>query len=599
MLSSSKQIKERESQELPYYVKEDEMRAILYNDMKINNSKYSIADVCFVCDTSWSMNRYIIPIRDILIDFLSTITELINTRPRVAFIGYKDKKDKNQIKSKGFTTKYEEMIDFIKEIECEGGDDTCEDIVTPLREALKLDWSSDLKYVYLITDSPTHGTRYHEDKCLDDYPDDDKDKLLEKLAVHYRKSKLNLGVLRCNDSVDIMIDIIRKYYNSRINKLRVINIINKELLKEDFVKHFLIILTEDFDDFLAQSREKNFARVTSKSSAVGFVEAEYELTLETSFNGRLNTGSITNLKFEDKQYNYNLNLTRSSEISFKISSARIGTGIFAECYPLHAGGDTGYVAKLPRIPVSKPEELLPKIEGTLFAKYFADKFNNFLKLAEKRNQKSKEGVVKSGRIQVLPLLIVEDNTKESGRSKIFLAQKLLEGEYIKFNNNYGWKREGETPSNPLAQAFSHFTYEFSMGLMMVTNIQGMEMKEFDGEPSGLMIIDPAIHSYVLKGHFGKKNHGKVGMIKFFKTHKCNVYCRMLCLMNPREIDKSKLAKIKEEHKGKEKLKHLYAQFEHKIEAWRKKIQFFDPNKDPELAFEESEEDSTVNISSDQ
>jgi hypothetical protein len=195
---------------MPYYIADDEIRTMLYRNMEVNNENYSAADICFVCDITGSMDRYITLLRKILIDFLNNITNIINTKPRIAFIGYRDKKDKTQIESKGFTLDYEQMVDFIKNIDCDGGGDTCEDLVTPLREVLSLDWSSDLNYIYLITDSPTHGKSYHNKGISDDYLDDDKDKLLEKVVAHYRRNKLNLVVAKCNDSVDIMIDVIKK-----------------------------------------------------------------------------------------------------------------------------------------------------------------------------------------------------------------------------------------------------------------------------------------------------------------------------------------------------------------------------------------------------
>jgi len=573
---------------MPYYTADDDIRVMLYGNMEISNEKYSAADICFICDITWSMDKYIIAVREILIEFINNVANIINTQPRVAFIGYRDKGDKSQIESIGFTLNYNEIVDFIKKIDCEGGGDACEDIVTPLRKALTLDWSSDLNYVYLITDSPPHGKSYHAEGISDYYPEDDKEKLLEKLAVHYRKSKLNLGIIRCNDSVDIMINKIKEYYNSRLNELRVINVAEKELLEKDFAKHFLITLTKDIAGSLAQSREENFVRVRKKASEPDLIEGEYEMAFETLFNGKLNTGSITNLVFDGNQYNYKLSLTRSDEKSFKISSAKIGVGTFANCYALHVGKETNYVAKVPRIALSKPEELLPEIEATLLTKYFAEKFNHLLKQGENKEKKSKNRVLEFKQIKVLQLVIIENKSEEVKKPKVFLAQKLLEGAYTKYNNNYGWRKKDKSSSSLLAQAFSHFTYEFSMGLMMVTDIQGTEKGSNE-----LIITDPAIHSYVLKDHFGGTNHGKLGMIRFFKTHNCNDYCRMLYLMDPKKIDKSKLKEIKEKHKGKKSLEHLYAEFEYKIEAWRKKIQSFDPSKDLELALKEDEENEDL------
>jgi hypothetical protein len=90
---------------------------------------------------------------------------------------------------------------------------------------------------------------------------------------------------------------------------------------------------------------ENFGRVKKKSLLSEQVEAEYDLTIKNNFDGILNTGTITDLRFEDKQYNYKLKLTKSNMISCKISGAQIGIGSFAKCYALHVGKEANYVAK--------------------------------------------------------------------------------------------------------------------------------------------------------------------------------------------------------------------------------------------------------------
>jgi len=572
---------EKKDQKLPFYAKDNKMRTILYSDMKINDSKYSAADICFVCDTTGSMDRYIIPIRDLLIDFLNGVAGLINTKPRVAFIGYKDKGDDDQIKLKGFTTKYEEMVDFIKGIKCKGGDDTCEDIVTALMEALKLDWSSDLNYMYLITDAPTHGKRYHNDKCLDDYPNDDKDKLLEKLASHYRKSKINLTILRCNDYVDEMIEIIKENYDSPANELTVIKIDDKDSLKNDFTKNFLVSLKNSIESSFIGSRNRNYRKIKKKAPEPEEIKGEYKVEFETAFIGKVNTGSITGLVFEEKKYDYSIQLIPTAEVKCKISGSIISSGVFVNCYALHVDENKNYVAKILRETATKPEDLLSDIEGTLLTNVLADKFNFLLKQAEKEDKGSQ---TKYNPVQVLSLSIIENlDFEKSKRPRFFLAQQLLEGEYVKFNNNYGWRNKDTDHFNLIAQAFSHFTYEFTMGVIMVTDIQGIK-----GNPGEIVITDPAIHSFLYKQQFGKTNHGKLGMMRFFMTHECNDYCKKLHLMNPKSIDDTTMQTIK----GEKALNHLYEKFEPDIDKWRKKIQSFDRNLEPELdpIEEESDED---------
>jgi len=534
------------------------------------------------------MELYVVPIKNLLIDFLNAVAGLINTQPRVAFIGYKDKKDENQIMSKGFTTKYEEMVDFIKGIKYEGGGDTCEDIVTALREALKLDWSSDLNYVYLITDSPTHGKRYHDDNCSDDYPDDDKDKLLEKLASHYRKSKINLSILRCNNSVDKMIGIIKENYDSPRSELKVIDINSKDCFKKDFTKNFYRSLTNSIEESLVNSRVRNFRKISKKALEPEEILPKYEMEFESSFRGKVNTGSVTGLAFDKKKYGYSIQLKSSAEVECKISGSMISSGVFINCYALHVDGNTNYVAKLPKKVAAKAEDLFPDIEGTLLTKALADKFNFLLKQAEK---KDKGNQMKYFSIRVLSLSIMENlDYKKSKRPRFFLAQQFLNGEYVKFNNNYGWKNKDNDSYNLIAQAFSHFTYEYTMGVIMITDIQGIRSGTDE-----LSITDPAIHSFLYNQQFGETNHGKLGMIRFFTTHECNDYCKKLHLIHPKLIDHAAVQSMKEKRKGEEPLDHLYEKFEPDIKKWREQIQSFDPNLDLESdAIEEEPNKDDVN-----
>eukprot|EP00826_Nyctotherus_ovalis_P038026 TRINITY_DN3527_c0_g3_i5.p1 TRINITY_DN3527_c0_g3~~TRINITY_DN3527_c0_g3_i5.p1 ORF type:complete len:279 (-),score=57.11 TRINITY_DN3527_c0_g3_i5:40-876(-) len=261
----------------------------------------------------------------------------------------------------------------------------------------------------------------------------------------------------------------------------------------------------------------------------------------------------------------------------EISPVRIGAGVFSECYPLFISDEKNYVAKLRKDSLTTPRDLMPDMEMTLIAKYFAERFNHFLKSAGKKET--------AGRVYVLPLLVLENISSDFLKTKAFLAHKLLEGEFQKFNNNYGWRNNKRSLTADLAQAFSHFTYEFSLGTMMVVDIQGIV-----NEKGKLYITDPAIHSYLYKDHFGATNHGKLGMIRFFKTHECNEYCEQLSLTDYyRSASGAKYSEAKEKYKEEKGLAHLYEEFVPKFDAWKKKIRDFDPSAEPEVAAVEEEE----------
>eukprot|EP00826_Nyctotherus_ovalis_P066042 TRINITY_DN9735_c0_g2_i1.p1 TRINITY_DN9735_c0_g2~~TRINITY_DN9735_c0_g2_i1.p1 ORF type:complete len:596 (-),score=171.42 TRINITY_DN9735_c0_g2_i1:129-1916(-) len=593
MKSIEKEEKKGSDRGVPFYKNQDDLKTILYSEIEVNNEKYSAADICFVCDVTGSMEPHIDLIKEILGDFVGTVHKLINTHPRVSVIGFRDKNDAKQIEFKDFTTDPAEIVEFLEGIECKGGGDDCEDLITPLKKLLTLNWKSDLIYVYLLLDAPTHGKSYHGVLDDDDFPEDDNERVLEKLVYHLMSCRINLVIFKCNDSVDIMISKIREYYDTDLNKLRVIDIPNKEMLKKDFAKNFLVTVSKDISQSMANSQYRNFRLVKQKRYTAKAVE-DIDMNSMRPFDGTLYTGAIDYLEFETKNYNYIISLTKTNAYECLVSGKKIGSGMFADCYPLTVDNSTNYVAKYPKFLIANIGELKGDIEANLITKYFAEKFNNFLAFVEMEEKKAGNKTFKALRIYVLTLVIIENITPVIPRKKFFLAQKLLSGDYIKYNNNYGWTNTKikEESSCLLAQAFSHFTYEYSMGTMMVVDIQGTTNKK-----GGLFITDPAIHSLLFKNRFGETNHGKIGIIRFFQTHKCNDYCKKLWLSDPKEVDKSRVEEVREKFVKEKGLGHLYEGLEERLERIKKQIENFRQQIEPNLdtIVEEPDIDDTSDV----
>ena len=80
------------------------------------------------------------------------------------------------------------------------------------------------------------------------------------------------------------------------------------------------------------------------------------------------------------------------------------------------------------------------------------------------------------------------------------------------------------------QAFTHFTYRFTNGQLMVCDLQGI--LDTTVTPRRFELTDPAIHYRSKKGRqtvFGRTDKGMAGIELFFKTHKCTDICRMMQL----------------------------------------------------------------------
>ena len=80
---------------------------------------------------------------------------------RVAFVGYKDYDEENHPVVYPFTSDITSIKAFLCTLEAQGGGDVCEDILTGLQAALELEWRSTSKVLYLLSQTPNHGRRFH------------------------------------------------------------------------------------------------------------------------------------------------------------------------------------------------------------------------------------------------------------------------------------------------------------------------------------------------------------------------------------------------------------------------------------------------------
>ncbi|XP_044878099.1 transient receptor potential cation channel subfamily M member 6 [Mauremys mutica] len=109
-------------------------------------------------------------------------------------------------------------------------------------------------------------------------------------------------------------------------------------------------------------------------------------------------------------------------------------------------------------------------------------------------------------------------------------EKYMTGEFCKYNNNNG---DEISPSNLLEEmmlAFSHWTYEYTRGELLVLDLQGVgedltdpSVIKPEGKQSGRMVFGPA-------------NLGEHAIKNFIAKHRCNSCCRKLKLPDMRRND---------------------------------------------------------------
>lgn len=127
--------------------------------------KLKTLDLCFVLDLTGSMGWWLETLRtkmqEIIDDNLQRMGDF--ARVRVAIVGYRDYDDDTPHVVHPFTTDVDQIKVFLQDLDAQGGGDRCEDVLTGLEEAVKLEWSSTAKVLYLLSQTPHHGWRFHQD----------------------------------------------------------------------------------------------------------------------------------------------------------------------------------------------------------------------------------------------------------------------------------------------------------------------------------------------------------------------------------------------------------------------------------------------------
>eukprot|EP00421_Protoceratium_reticulatum_P067336 CAMPEP_0168408690 /NCGR_PEP_ID=MMETSP0228-20121227/26800_1 /TAXON_ID=133427 /ORGANISM="Protoceratium reticulatum, Strain CCCM 535 (=CCMP 1889)" /LENGTH=555 /DNA_ID=CAMNT_0008422383 /DNA_START=1 /DNA_END=1665 /DNA_ORIENTATION=- len=100
----------------------------------------------------------------------------------------------------------------------------------------------------------------------------------------------------------------------------------------------------------------------------------------------------------------------------------------------------------------------------------------------------------------------------------------LDGKFEKLNSNNGWARRSS--QSAVAQAFSHWTWFYTCGEMLLCDLQGTCNEPCAGLPGNWLLTDPAAHS-LNPGKLGHTDLGPKGMDAFFREHTCNDLCRHL------------------------------------------------------------------------
>jgi len=136
-----------------------------------------VVDVVFCCDATGSMSPYIEGSKSTIERMIEeTIERFQGVEVKFGFVAYRDHKDKVMLEIKDLADS-EEVINFMDDVEANGGGDIAEAVHDGLNAAItQMSWrdgdNSRIRMIFHITDAPPHGKEYWPGSHFsDDYPD--------------------------------------------------------------------------------------------------------------------------------------------------------------------------------------------------------------------------------------------------------------------------------------------------------------------------------------------------------------------------------------------------------------------------------------------
>lgn len=481
--------------------------------------------VCFVMDGTGSMAPHLSTVKDDIVRLSNDMEVSTHATARFALVVYRDYEDgSGHIELFDFRTAAE-LSSTLSGVSAYGGGDACEDCFGGLHAAMtKLTWQAPGRVILWIGDAPNHGRRYngghndnHADKPL---PFDGP-----ALAREAQSRAITTMFLQINDYTRQMIEVLRGEYSAAEAELHVApgTVLNKaifEALKRTATA--------------THTRAPAAGGGAGPCGAVALIPLVACLPSEATWGAEVGCTVLTARPSPDAADPFEALLAdphllcHSEGRTIQVSKSPFAKGELRYAYHCRisksergwfAGWSTGsHVVKIP----IKSSSLMGvrQIHMQTIARFLANEFNARVRDAPLPHKKQ---------LFYVPVQLVEMKGQQ------WMLEPYVSGVYLKYNNNNGAVIESLLPSNPIPQAFSHFTYEFSRQRLLVCDIQGVM------ESGRYCLTDPAIHTVnpekVLPDD---TNWGLTGMAAFFKTHECNSYCKHLGLPDRRAMGEGML-----------------------------------------------------------
>ncbi|CAD8145910.1 unnamed protein product [Paramecium pentaurelia] len=495
-------------------------------------------DICYVVDFTLSMQPYVEQARCCVQESFKIIKQQTNRDTNISSIAYYDIEQKPKTGSYyqfDFSNNIQNFQKFMQDIKFEGGRDPPEDVRGALEQMMKnLKWKSKFKIAILITDSPCHGKKYHT-YPVDFHPNDD----ITQTLHHLIEQQIILIGFNLNDKTTKMYQEFKKVYEAKnaqdffllvdVAGLQVHQLAEKmaSSLGSASVNATQVKQSGTKSKKQQQERPKNkdgamealckqgdFFNFEQQTKVVDTVFTVLNVTINDQvFNNNLQ--SINNI---GKQPNKDYIIKEEGKWFCIRTELPFAFGMMKDVFLMkkkNGGPEELYVIKTPlgSNPYQSQLEAIQECRSHLICQQLMKKFKSDISDAlEQQNFQKNEypNVVYSD------FLILEET-----KNKYWIAERFFKGEFVKYNNNYGYINEEITNLNKFAQAFSYYTFFISKGQYMINDVQGV----------GNYFTDPAINT--TNGDFDDTDLGQEGQQMYlvnFQSKKALAF-EILSLLN--------------------------------------------------------------------
>ncbi|CAD8067348.1 unnamed protein product [Paramecium sonneborni] len=325
-------------------------------------------------------------------------------------------------------------------------DDEAEDIRGAIKQVCKLDWSSDQRTAILICDASRHGKKYNG-SWEDNYPDEAIQDVIEELI----NNSIKLIALNFTEYTTVMYEKIKKIYEKSSQ------IYSKEICLELDISIMAFMENQSYQETFIPSRIQNSIQ-REQEDAVGEFCKNFD-----DIKNQQNVKSVyQNLKFQEQKLNkMHLIIIFKIQIKFNVHKILLvimkENGIAQEQKIMCFWQEKRYIFD------EETKCVIMNWKSHLISQRLMNKFIN--ELQEKSLQKNKN--IRIPNVNYSDFFILQE-------SKIcfWIAERFQKGEFVQYNNNYGFINEEFTELNKFAQSFLFYTWQLMcQELIIISQIQ--------------------------------------------------------------------------------------------------------------------------------